>query len=134
MTIIVPGDVSKYSFAEIPYEELVFGQQIGKGGYSTVFKGSFFVSSFMSRSWKGMDVALKVLYSNVDYELIKKETSIQRQICHKNILPLYGVSHFRQNQTQYVLVLELADYSLDIVTQTNSKKYLSLDLTPSQTE
>lgn len=82
-----------------------------------------------------MDVALKVLYSNVDYELIKKETSIQRQVCHKNILRLYGVSHFqKENQTQYVLVLELADYSLDIVTQTSTKMYLSFDLPPSQTE
>lgn len=72
-----------------------------------------------------MDVALKVLYSNIDYELIKKETSIQRKVCHKNILPLYGVSHFQKDkQTQYILVLELADYSLDIVTQTNTKRYL----------
>ena len=123
MTIKDPEDVSKYSYTEIPYEELTFGKPIGKGGYSTVYQGLLFIYSFIPRTWKGMDVAHKVLYTNVNYELIKKETRKKRKIRHKNILPLYGVSRCEKgNQTEYILVLELADYSLDVVTQTYSKK------------
>lgn len=122
-TIINPRDVVKNQFSQIPYESLTFGRVIGKGGYATVYQGYFFSVSFLCRTWNGKEVALKSFYPGINYELIQKEVNIQQKIRNKYILPLYGIASYKKdNHTEYTLVLELADYSLDVIVRPNANK------------
>lgn len=120
-------DFIDYPFNDdIPYSSLTFCSSIGGGGYATVYKGYFSLFMITCSIWDDKVVALKKMKENISPALIMKEVSIQRVMHHKSILPLYGISRCTENgKTQYVLVLELADYSLQSAPDLTKRRYMT---------
>ncbi|KAL6047159.1 ptk6 protein tyrosine kinase [Balamuthia mandrillaris] len=79
------GDYPKASVAwEIPFEELEFEEEVGKGAFSVVWKGS----------WRDSEVAIKQL--NIkraeDIEAFKAEADLMKRLRpHANVVALMGV-------------------------------------------
>ncbi|RVX09090.1 putative serine/threonine-protein kinase SIS8 [Vitis vinifera] len=99
------SESSSVSDCEIQWEDLHFGEEIGRGSYAAVYHGI----------WNGSDVAIKVYFGNEysegtlqDY---KKEIDIMRRLRHPNVLLFMGAVY---SQERLAIVTELLP-SLPIV-------------------
>ncbi|XP_026440690.1 dual specificity protein kinase shkB-like [Papaver somniferum] len=75
------ADSSSY---DIPWGDLTFGKQIGRGSYATVYSGL----------WHGSDVAIK-LFFNLDYSedllrSFREEVSLMKRLRHPNVVLFMG--------------------------------------------
>lgn len=89
---ITPGDVEEF------YK---FGKEIGKGGFSVVYKAT--------ERATGKKFAIKRIQKDeegVDIELLKREIYIMKKVDHPNILKLYEVF---EDDDYFFLVLELVE-------------------------
>ncbi|WJZ82267.1 hypothetical protein VitviT2T_002037 [Vitis vinifera] len=92
------SESSSVSDCEIQWEDLHFGEEIGRGSYAAVYHGI----------WNGSDVAIKVYFGNEysegtlqDY---KKEIDIMRRLRHPNVLLFMGAVY---SQERLAIVTEL---------------------------
>jgi calcium/calmodulin-dependent protein kinase I len=89
---ITPGDVEEF------YK---FGKEIGKGGFSVVYKAT--------EKATGKKFAIKRIQKDeegVDIELLKREIYIMKKVDHPNILKLFEVY---EDDDYFFLVLELVE-------------------------
>ncbi|RWR80771.1 serine/threonine-protein kinase EDR1 isoform X1 [Cinnamomum micranthum f. kanehirae] len=70
--------------SEILWEDLLLGEEIGRGSFAVVYRGT----------WNGSDVAIKVYLGNEYHEEIfidyKKEIAIMKRLRHPNVLLFMG--------------------------------------------
>lgn len=87
---------------EIPKDELVILERIGRGSFGVVKKGT----------WRGTDVAVKILMDGtVDHDEFVMEMDILSRLHHPNVLQLLGSS---TASTPFVIVMEyMANNSLE---------------------
>ncbi|XP_067951528.1 mitogen-activated protein kinase kinase kinase 7-like isoform X2 [Watersipora subatra] len=92
----VASQKSTFGFVEeIDYNELKFGQVVGRGAFGTVHKAW----------WRGRDVAVKQIETENEKRAFVQELKQLSRVSHENIVKLYGAS------TKYpvFLVMELAE-------------------------
>lgn len=73
-------DISSKGEWEIPPTEIFVQQKIGGGSFGTVFKGE----------WRGTEIAIKVIKSEVDTSEFEIEMDIISRLHHPNILQFLG--------------------------------------------
>ncbi|KAJ9706613.1 hypothetical protein PVL29_001866 [Vitis rotundifolia] len=92
------SESSSVSDSEIQWEDLHFGEEIGRGSYAAVYHGI----------WNGSDVAIKVYfgdeYSEGTLQDYKKEIDIMRRLRHPNVLLFMGAVY---SQERLAIVTEL---------------------------
>eukprot|EP00727_Mastigamoeba_balamuthi_P007139 m51a1_g3045 putative tkl protein kinase (970) ;mRNA; r:940001-943886 len=96
------GDISMHY--DIPYEDLTFGEVIGRGMYAEVRRAK----------WRGLDVAAKVFNEgSMTFRLedFMLEVAVMSVAQHPNVLKLHGaVMHrSRTEESQFILVTELVE-------------------------
>ncbi|CAB4440456.1 unnamed protein product [Rhizophagus irregularis] len=104
-------------FEWIPYDQFSNIEEIGKGGFSTVYlaiwKDGLLVYDDYNKRWKrklNTKVALKCLHNSQNSldEFINKIKAYPRQIMANNIINLYGISQ-DSNTKDYIIVFEFAE-------------------------
>ncbi|TXT06061.1 hypothetical protein VHUM_03534 [Vanrija humicola] len=72
-------------FDVVPYEDIVWGEQIGAGSFGSVHRGQYL----------GVDIAIKEIHSSTEYDVSKyfeREWRIMRECRHPNIVLFLGLS------------------------------------------
>ncbi|KAL6059456.1 Mast/stem cell growth factor receptor [Balamuthia mandrillaris] len=95
----VKENYQRNSTWEIPYSELEFDEEIGRGCFGTVWRGT----------WRETTVAIKMFNSIMDSEMgkanFKAECEIMKHLRpHTNVMQLFGVS--MEDGTPWCLVME----------------------------
>ncbi|KAL6059466.1 Mast/stem cell growth factor receptor [Balamuthia mandrillaris] len=96
---VVSENYQRTSSWEIPFAELEFDEEIGKGCFGTVWRGT----------WRETTVAIKMFNSIMDSETAKANFKAECEIMkhlrpHTNVMQLFGVS--MEDGTPWCLVME----------------------------
>lgn len=82
----------------IPFDQIKFGEQIGRGASGQVFKGS----------WKGSSVALKVSMTQANSTVISELELMMQMRPHPNVVQLFGFSVHPETDS-IILAIEFCD-------------------------
>ncbi|XP_007896987.1 tyrosine-protein kinase JAK2 [Callorhinchus milii] len=113
-------NVSQMMFHKIKKEELTWGESLGQGSFTKIFKGKR--EEYIDCDSHQMDVLLKVLdHTHRNYsESLFEAASIMSQISHKHLILVYGICAVNKDN---IMVQEYVKHgALDIYLKKNKNK------------
>jgi hypothetical protein len=112
----VIGLETKYGQWFTPFDQIKFGEQLGKGSNGQVFKGT----------WKNSTVALKVSMTQANSSVIGELELMMKMRPHPNVVQLFGFSIHPETDS-IILIIEYCDQGSLDRSLFNDKRQLSTE-------